>query len=378
MKSKTSFKSLNYLCAIALAFFCYAFCSVGCQFEAESGSRESPGLKNKEEQQQPKVIQIYALGRLEPASRVRKISAPFGTQGVRVEKLFVQEGDEVDEGAILARLDNATQLQAELDQAQSQVSVTEAKLIQIEAGAKLADIKSKELAADGFKLEMEKNKKKLQRIQQLRDKNVVTQEELEERTWEYEQTRLNYEQARANWESIKEVRETDVAVAREEVYSARSNLEKKRADLLHADIKAPIKGRILRIHTLAGEKLGDNALLEMGNVEEMHAVAEVYEADLNKLKIGMPAKVYVSSLQQTLSGSVCELGQLVARKDVLSNDPVSDTDARVVEVRIKLDAESTPLVQRLSQARVEVSMDLSSTEESTNTKAISPQVTKQR
>jgi HlyD family secretion protein len=41
---------------------------------------------------------------------------------------------------------------------------------------------------------------------------------------------------------------------------------------------------------------------------------------------------------------------------VLTNDPVSDTDARVVEVRIDLKSDQIESVARLSNARVEVTI----------------------
>jgi HlyD family secretion protein len=48
----------------------------------------------------------------------------------------------------------------------------------------------------------------------------------------------------------------------------------------------------------------------------------------------------------------------VARKSVLTNDPVSDTDARVVEVRVTLAPQSAARVVRLANARVEVTIDI--------------------
>jgi HlyD family secretion protein len=59
-----------------------------------------------------------------------------------------------------------------------------------------------------------------------------------------------------------------------------------------------------------------------------------------------------------LSGVVVDVGQMVARKIVLTNDPVSDTDARVVEVRIALDAQWSQQVARLSNARIEAFIQL--------------------
>jgi hypothetical protein len=41
---------------------------------------------------------------------------------------------------------------------------------------------------------------------------------------------------------------------------------------------------------------------------------------------------------------------------VLTNDPVSDTDARVVEVRIDLNSDQIESVTRLSNARVEITI----------------------
>jgi HlyD family secretion protein len=82
------------------------------------------------------------------------------------------------------------------------------------------------------------------------------------------------------------------------------------------------------------------------------------------LRTGLRAKVVLDASGEELFGVVAEIGNAVARKIVLTNDPVSDTDARVVEVRIDLEAESARRVERLSNARVEVFIDLGSANQS--------------
>jgi HlyD family secretion protein len=67
--------------------------------------------------------------------------------------------------------------------------------------------------------------------------------------------------------------------------------------------------------------------------------------------------VLVGSSGLELPGVVEEIGLRVGRKDVLSNDPVSDTDARVVEVRVRLGPDGCREVAGLSNARVEVSIE---------------------
>jgi HlyD family secretion protein len=65
------------------------------------------------------------------------------------------------------------------------------------------------------------------------------------------------------------------------------------------------------------------------------------------------------NLNTSLQGRVIEVGRLIGRKDVLSSDPVDDTDARVVEVRIRLDEKDGQRVSGLSWAKVEVMIETS-------------------
>ena len=68
----------------------------------------------------------------------------------------------------------------------------------------------------------------------------------------------------------------------------------------------------------------------------MYAVAEVYETDIGRVRVGQPAVVHSPALLHELAGEVERIGLKVGKKDVLSTDPVADADARVVEVRIRL------------------------------------------
>ncbi|GBE72802.1 hypothetical protein myaer87_00290 [Microcystis aeruginosa NIES-87] len=49
-----------------------------------------------------------------------------------------------------------------------------------------------------------------------------------------------------------------------------------------------------------------------------------------------------------------EIGWKVGRQDVLGTDPVVDTDARVIEVKISLDHRSSAKVNRLTNLKVNV------------------------
>src|SRR5689334_6083414 len=53
----------------------------------------------------PVKVAVTALGRLQPEGEVTHLSAPSSTNGIRVERLMVKEGDTVKAGQVLAYLE---------------------------------------------------------------------------------------------------------------------------------------------------------------------------------------------------------------------------------------------------------------------------------
>jgi HlyD family secretion protein len=83
---------------------------------------------------------VSASGYLEPKGEVIKLSAPVSSEGARIDKLLVEQGEKVEVGQVIATLNSHDRLKAALEQAQQQALVAQAKLIQVQAGAKSGDI----------------------------------------------------------------------------------------------------------------------------------------------------------------------------------------------------------------------------------------------
>ena len=87
----------------------------------------------------------------------------------------------------------------------------------------------------------------------------------------------------------------------------------------------------------------------------MYAIAEVYETDISRVREGQQATITSPALPAPLTGRVEKVGLQVGKMDILDADPVAKTDARVVEVKIRLDdAPDSPLLTYL-QVKVEIS-----------------------
>jgi HlyD family secretion protein len=116
-----------------------------------------------------------------------------------------------------------------------------------------------------------------------------------------------------------------------------AQLERAKAELALAVVRSPITGRVLEVHTREGERVGLDGIAELGQTDAMYAVAEVYETDVQRVRIGQRAQISSPAIPRPVSGTVDRVGLKIGKKDVLSVDPAAKTDARVVEVRILLD-----------------------------------------
>jgi HlyD family secretion protein len=131
-------------------------------------------------------------------------------------------------------------------------------------------------------------------------------------------------------DSERDARELAVEVASAALQEARGELERAR-------VYSPIEGRVLAVHARAGERVGPDGIVALGRTSEMYAVAEVYESDIGRVKLGQRAVISSPALPEPLTGTVDWIKLQVGKLDVLGTDPAARKDARVVEVEIRLD-----------------------------------------
>lgn len=119
-------------------------------------------------------------------------------------------------------------------------------------------------------------------------------------------------------------------------------------------MRSPQPGQILQINQYPGEVVNPEGIVSFGQTEQMYVVAEVYETDITRVKLGQKATIISPAFPQQLQGEVTEIGLQIGQQDVLNTDPVSDVDRRVVEVKIRLNPEASAQVVSLSHLQVEV------------------------
>lgn len=163
------------------------------------------------------------------------------------------------------------------------------------------------------------------------------------------------EESKATFAATAQVRPEDVAVAEAELTAAISAVEQSRANMELTLVRMPMNAQILKIHTNPGE-VARKGIADIGMTQTMVAVAEVYETDIQHVKISQKAIIKSSALNTPLYGHVSQIGLNVTRKEILNDDPVVAADARIVEVRIKLDNASSKVAAALTNLKVDVTI----------------------
>lgn len=299
---------------------------------------------------------VGALGRVEPASRVRNVTHGAGPEGARVARLLVAEGDEVATGQLLAEMHDLPRKEAALSLAEAQAAVAEARLARLEAAGRDTEIAAARAQVAAAQAAEESAAREARRAEQLLGTPAGNRATWDRARFAAAQATAERARAEAELEALLSPREEDLAVARAEVAAARAAVAEARAARDLARIVAPIAGTVLKVHAREGERVPEDGLLELADLSTLDVVAEVYETDLPRVRLGAEAEVIVPGSDRPVAARVVAIGWRVGRQSVISPDPVASIDSRVVEVRLRLDAAANPMLRHRTNMQVQVSI----------------------
>ncbi|MFK7864297.1 MAG: efflux RND transporter periplasmic adaptor subunit [Pseudohongiellaceae bacterium] len=199
---------------------------------------------------------ISSAGTLKPSNYV-DVGAQVSGQ---LEKLFVEVGDFVEEGQLLAEIDARTQ-ESRVKASRAAIEAQEAQIASREASLALARIN-------------------VERQKQLSELSAISQ--------------LDYDTAISNLA----IAEANLTQLQKQIAQARASLVSDETELEFARIYAPIAGTVVSIEMNEGRTLNANQqapnILRLANLSTMTVEAEISEADIGNLEPGM--SIYFTTL----------------------------------------------------------------------------------
>ena len=304
-----------------------------------------------------KLAQIKAGAKLgeiqEQSAIVERIKAQYAgdrqAQEENIARISAQwEGDRIAQTATINKLT------AELKNAESEYQRYE-KLFS-EGAISNSVIDSKRLNVETAKQTLSESQAILNRINTTANKQLAEAKVALNRIDNTSNKQIRETQAKLN--SIAEVRPVDVQLGQTEIESAIANLNRAKTELEAAYIRAPMAGQIIKIHTRVGEKIDKEGIADFAQTNKMMAVAEVYQTDISKVKLGQKAIITSQGFPGKLQGTVQQIGLQVNRQNVFSDQPGENLDSRIVEVKIRLTPEDSKKVSSLTNLQVQTAIKL--------------------
>ena len=191
----------------------------------------------------------------------------------RLAEVLVKEGDFVDKGQVVARMDTTT-LQAQLRQAEAEVSrLRQARLTALSK-------------VEGFRLRCTLAGKELQRSKNLFAQGIVTQQQ-------YDRDLTTKQALEADYSAIKSsVIEADAAIE-----AAVAQTERLKADFNDSMLKTPIKGPVLSRLAEPGEVLPNGGkVLTIVDPTDVYMNVFLSERAAGEIPLGGEAKVVLDAI----------------------------------------------------------------------------------
>ncbi len=251
---------------------------------------------------------VVATGKIEPITKVEIKSKASGI----VKKLYVDYGDRVKKGQVLAELDKE-EIQARVDQARAQLEASTASL-----NGTHADLERAKVDAEGPDVPL--LKRAYDRAEGMAKDGVVSASALDDAEKNYKMALNKQNVAKAQLRVLQ----AKIGQAQGQMAQDRANLKQLEEQLGYTTIESPLDGIVLSRDVEIGDAvssilvLGSTATLVMtlGDTSEVYVKGKVDESDIGKVYLGQPARIKVESFKdKTFTGKVTKISPMGVEKD---------------------------------------------------------------
>jgi HlyD family secretion protein len=279
----------------------------GALIASSSGTKIDPSKLAKVEKGDL-AKSVVATGKIWPITQVEVKSKATGI----VKKLYVEYGDKVKKGQLLAELDR-DEMQAQVDQARAQLEASIASL-----NSTRADLERAKVDAEGPDVPL--LKRAYDRAQRMATDGVVSASALDDAEKNYEMALNKQNVSKAQLQVLQ----AKIGQAQGQLARDRANLKQLEEQLGYTTIESPLDGTVLSRDVEIGDAvssilvLGSSATLVMtlGDTSEVYVKGKVDESDIGKVYLGQPARIKVESFKdKTFTGKVTKISPMGVEKD---------------------------------------------------------------
>jgi multidrug resistance efflux pump len=295
----------------------------------------------------PLSAAVVAPGVVEPWGEEVRVAAK---EPGWIAEIRVREGQRVEAGQVLARLDDGAQT-AGLAAATAEVAELSALLQRARQGPTAEELAQARADRDAAAARAERARSDAARFSRLMEEGLVARAEGERAVKDAEAESAAAASLEARYAAaIRGTRSEDLAAAGRRLEAARARLQAAEASLARRVVTAPGAGTVLWSRYRAGEfyAAGSQALFVLGDTSRLQVRVDVDEIDAGRVAVDAAATIRIEGSAEQTQGRVVSLSPKMGRKNLLVETPTARNDVRIREVLV----ETTAVRQLLPGARV--------------------------
>ena len=246
-------------------------------------------------------------------------------------ELKVKDGQKVKKGETLAVLSNYARADVTLRMAEADLVKLKQMHDFVLKGTRLSEIALQEAT---LKSSIEQNK--LDALQRARSGKPPDVREIETAIADQ-----GLERQKVRLALLKTTLENDLAQHEIDMANTQSRIDSAKRTLEDALVRSPLDGVVVQIFSRQGERVSPAGIVKVVDMAQLRVLADVDELHVSRLKPGGKVDVTFRGNNDVYKGTIERIAPTVKRMQRVEPDGGSSTDARVVQVEIKIDDTSS-------------------------------------
>ena len=140
---------------------------------------------------------------------------------------------------------------------------------------------------------------------------------------------------------LKTTLENDLAQYEIDLANTQSRVDSAKRTIEDALVRSPLDGVVVQIFSRQGERVSPAGIVKVVDMNQLRVLADVDELHVSRLKPGGKVDVTFRGNNDVYKGTIERIAPTVKRMQRVEPDGGSSTDARVVQVEIKIDDTSS-------------------------------------
>lgn len=277
-------------------------------YQATMRNNEKPNITNLTVSVTAETLKvtIKASGSVVPFQTVNVSPKVSG----RLQELYVEQGDKVAKGQILARMDDSN-IVPQIMQAKASLASAQANLIKLRNGSRSEDIAAATARVESARSKAELAREKVSRNKGLEIQGAITRDRLDELMADETATAANLSEQQRLLEQLKNgSRPEEIAQAEAQVQEAIARLKIVEVQQEDTIIRAPFDGKITQKFTNVGSfvtpttsasstsSATSTSIVAVGNGLEI--LAKVPEVDIGQIRVGQAVEIVADAYPDKL------------------------------------------------------------------------------